>query len=647
MTTVTPTMQPSWASFEDKVRAVASAIWNGNCSPANIGGVDLDGVIILSDDAQIFIEMTEERDVNKVRTDVIKLQTARTAYLQENQSYPRCYCVVNGSITRAMRDAGAPHRINVLSFAEFSAIFFDFDKYKFAREQAAFGSAINTLTGTKDDRQYIPVTYLMNGTSKVLGLSDIAGLLNDGRRLVLLDEYGTGKSRCYGELFKYLASNASNRSLYPIALNLREYWGLRRAPELIARHVAELGLDQTLQNAATRAFSSQRVILLLDGFDELGSQSWSNDSEKMRAIRAKSLEGIKDLLTRSHAGALISGREHYFNSNLEMFAALGLEPTKTIILRCKNEFSEQEMRDFFANIEGDIGLPDWLPRRPLICQTIVDMEADDLDQMFGVGQDELSFWDHFISVLCEREARIHVSFDAKTIQTVLAFLARLTRTRPTNVGPITLADVHAAFESAVGQMPVEEASVMLQRLPALGRVAAESNDRQFIDTYILDGLRAKDAGMLLQSAENKVASVLENRFINPLESLGQRILARDIEAKPKQALEIAKRSASAPNRVIGSDIVASFLQTALGLFDFERLTIQDGTFIKLDMSSVIAQNLTITDSTIGTLVLPTSVPPNTSIRNCIAERVALRPIFGSPAGRVFRLFHDGGLVAPW
>ena len=26
---------------------------------------------------------------------------------------------------------------------------------------------------------------------------------------------------------------------------------------------------------------------------------------------------------------------------------------------------------------------------------------------------------------------------------------------------------------------------------------------------------------------------------------------------------------------------------------------------------------------------------------------AVRPIFGSPAGRVFRLFHDGGLVAPW
>ena len=204
----------------------------------------------------------------------------------------------------------------------------------------------------------------------------------------------------------------------------------------------------------------------------------------MRAIRAKSLQGIKDLLTRSQAGALISGREHYFNSNSEMFSTLGLDPSKAIILRCKNEFSETEMRDFFANIGVDVELPDWLPRRPLICQTIADMDADDLDQMFGPGQDELSFWSHFVSVLCAREAQIHVSFDAQTIETVLTYLARLTRTRSANVGPITLADVQGAFESVVGQMPVEEASVMLQRLPALGRVAAESNDRQFIDTYI-------------------------------------------------------------------------------------------------------------------------------------------------------------------
>jgi len=151
-------------------------------------------------------------------------------------------------------------------------------------------------------------------------------------------------------------------------------------------------------------------------------------------------------------------------------------------------------------------------------------------------------------------------------------------------------------------MPVEDASVMLQRLPALGRVRAESNDRQFIDTYILDGLRARDTGALIRAMDNTTSAALETRFINALDDLGQRILAREIEAKPKQALEIAKRSASATNRILGCDIVASFLQTNLTPVDFERLTIQNGDFIKLDFSKVAAENLSVSECIIRTLV---------------------------------------------
>jgi hypothetical protein len=109
-------MEPSWASFEDRVRAVAQHIWSQTCAPEHIGGVDLDGVIHLSPDAQIFIEITERRDLNKVREDVTKLVTARQAYLTQHQSFPRCFCVVNGKITLSMKEAAKPHNINVLSY---------------------------------------------------------------------------------------------------------------------------------------------------------------------------------------------------------------------------------------------------------------------------------------------------------------------------------------------------------------------------------------------------------------------------------------------------------------------------------------------------------------------------------------------------
>lgn len=615
-------MAASWTTFEDRVRAVAESIWNNTCAPQNVGGVDVDGVMILSRDAQIFIEMTVRKELDKVREDITKLNLARSTYLTAHQSFPRCYCVVNGSVTRAMKDAGTALNIQVLSFDDFAAIFFDFEKYAHARTAMAFGSAINPITGTRDDRDYVPVSYLSENYLKEVSLADIADLLRDGRKVVLLGEYGTGKSRCSRELFSLLASTAASVNLYPLALDLRDFWGLRRAPELINRHITELGLEQPFQTAAIRALNADRVILLLDGFDELGSQAWSDDSEKLRAIRAKSLEGVKELLSRTKKGALISGREHYFNNNEEMFSALGLSASSTVVIRCKNEFTEEEMREFFKRyVNEELMMPDWLPRRPLVCQTIADMEEDDLDQMFGVGQDELSFFDHFISVLCQRDARISASFDAVTIERVLSRLARLTRTSPANVGPITLGDVQSAFESVVGQMPVEEASLMLQRLPALGRVKSESNDRQFIDSYILDGLRARDSGALFKMVDRSLDGLFGTSFFNPLDELGQRLLARDILPYQRNALEIAKRAAAGSNSVLACDIVAGFLQTEQSHFNFEGLAINDGNFLKLDLTKTSPQNLTLSQTAFGTLILPSSAPLNTLIKDSVAERV--------------------------
>lgn len=613
-------MTQSWSTFEQKVRAVASHVWSGDCRSAHIGGVDVDGVMILADDAQIFIEITEERSLNKVREDILKLRTARDAYFLEKQTLPRCYCVVNGNITQSMTEAGKPYNIKVLSFDDFSNIFFNFEKYRQARDQVAFGSAVNPLTGAKDSREYINVTYLIDGSNKEIGIADIAKIVSNGKRVVLLGEYGTGKSRCFREVFKALAREAAARSLYPIAIDLRESWGLKRAREIVARHFDDLGLEESLAKAAVRTLNAGRAIFLLDGFDELGSQAWSNDSDKLRAIRAKSLEGVRDLIDK-HCGVIISGREHYFNSNSEMFSALGLDETKTVIIRCKDEFSKSELSEYFQRNSLDIELPDWLPRRPLICQTIAEMSAEELDQIFGIGQEELGFWDHFIDVICKRDAKIHASFDAETIRRVLTFLARVTRSRAANVGPITLADVQTAFEYVVGQMPVEEASLMLQRLPALGRVKAESNDRQFIDTYILDGLRANDVGAMISAVDDAASQALNTLYLNPLDELGQRILARDIEKNPKRALALAKRSATSKNRVICCDIVASFMTEENQNIDFDNLSIDGGHFNLLDLSKSVAMNIRIARSTFGVLVLPSSVPPHTSIEDCLAERV--------------------------
>jgi hypothetical protein len=201
-------MSKSWATFEELVRHIAANIWGKECAPAHIGGVDIDGRIVVAPDLQIFIEITERRELAKIREDIIKLQTAKAALLQTESVFARCFCVVNGSVTQAMQEAGAPHKISVLSFKNFSKMFYDFESYRTLREKAAFGSAVNPLTGKKDDSVYVPVTYLVDDVTEELSSVQIAKLLQNNKRIVLLGEYGSGKSRCLREIFKIMAPTA-------------------------------------------------------------------------------------------------------------------------------------------------------------------------------------------------------------------------------------------------------------------------------------------------------------------------------------------------------------------------------------------------------------------------------------------------------
>jgi hypothetical protein len=86
-------------------------------------------------------------------------------------------------------------------------------------------------------------------------------------------------------------------------------------------------------------------------------------------------------------------------------------------------------------------------------------------------------------------------------------------------------EINSAFEKVVGTSPVNESAAMLQRLPALGSVSSESTDRQFIDFYILDGLRAES---LVRYIESDNVSILDIPWQNCLGDLGVEILSERI-----------------------------------------------------------------------------------------------------------------------
>lgn len=618
-----------WDTFEEQVRGVASLIWKKDCKPRRVSGVNFDGFIELSPEEVVIVEISVRENLSKVREDITKLATARVALAVEGIVL-RGWIVLNGTPTQAMKEAAAAAKVTVCSIHEFAATFFEFPRYLESRIKMAFGSAINPLTGEIDETEYVPVSYRSRFDGRQLDISRVCDLLLDGKNIVLLGEYGSGKSRCIRQMFYLLSSEWGETFRFPFAINLRDCWGLHTGREIVRRSFDDLGLSE-LESSAIRVFNSKSCLLLIDGFDEIGSQAWSTDEDRLKQLRAQAVVGVKDAVRHLGGGCLIAGREHYFSSEEEMFSALGLDRKNTIVIEANDEFTEEQMETYFEFTNVEVDLPTWLPRRPLICQAIAQLNDNERNKMFGIQSDDASFWDHFINVVCERDARINANFDSTTIYRVFVSLARLTRRFPSNVGPISQRDLQEAFEEVVGKLPVEEASVMLLRLPSLGRIGLESADRQFVDTFILDGLRAKDIAHAAVGSVESRASITADKWFNPLEKLGQSILALDIEQRRETYLQLANQGVKSGNNVLTGDIIASFCRTST-VSDLGGIEITKSSISELDLSAGKIENVAISDTVISHIILPSSPPNRISISSSLAEKVSGASSFsGLPA----------------
>ena len=611
--------QARWKTLEEQARGIAGLVFGAPCKAGQISGINFDGVIEVDPLQTVAIEVSLEFNVDKVRQGVTRIASARLKQAADGIVL-RGYIVLTREPTPAMAKIGDDNKITVLSISQLAALFFQFPRYRDSREKAAFGSSIDPLTGDTDMTDYVPVSYTDIASGQSYSVANVSEALLSGKNIVLLGEYGSGKSRCIRQIFKHLADEWDLNFVFPFAVNLRECWGLDRADEIIRRSMDVLGLDE-IKSGAVRALNSQSLILLLDGFDEIGSQAWSVEEARLRQLRARALSGVKDAILRSATGTLIAGREHYFSSNEEMFAALGLQGHNTMVLRANDEFSEEELELYFERAGIYVDLPSWLPRRPLICQTISLLDDIELNEMFGVYSHEAAFWNHFIKVVCERDARINAFFDSNTIYHVFIALSRITRNKPANIGPVSQRDLQDAFEEVVGQLPVEEAAVMLLRLPSLGRIGPNSSDRQFVDMFILDGLRAKDVAGLVDVDDAERRRACEDAWANPLQALGQSVLSLDIQKRADSFIQLAKQSAKSKNHTLAGDILSSACLSDMSI-DAQSLILKGASISRLQLDTAKIFNFSLSESTIEYLVLPNSPPKNVSINNCLVGSVS-------------------------
>lgn len=613
-------MELKWNTFSDQVRDIASRVYGHSCEPASLKQVSLDGLIELAPDYYIAIICTKsslKSDAAPAIQDAINFRKRMIA----SGVYAKVFVVSRNDFSKEIIDISVANEVVAVSVNSFASLLIEYETYKTARKNHPFGSAIDPKTGNIDRIKYIPVQYKSVNSGRNYSPKEIAELLVEGRKIILLGEFGSGKSRCISQIYDIIAEEWGATFQFPFAINLRECWGMKTAEELIRRHITSVDVKE-LESSAIKVLQRNSGIYLLDGFDELGSQAWSSDEIKLRALRAQALSGVSNLMRRCEGGVLIAGREHYFSAFDEMIVSLGLENQNALILRVNEEFTPDEMEEYFEAAKINISLPTWLPRRPLICQTISQLTDDDIGRMFSEERREAEFWEHFIDIVCTRDARISDAFDADMILAVYVELARMSRSKAMNVGPFSLRELQSAFELAVGQAPTEDASVMLQRLPSLGRVGAESIDRQFVDTYILDGLRAKDIARLPDLADSARLSVFEEQWSNPLHVLGQRVLALAIDKRSTEFFTIMSRCAAAANGVLTADCVSAFTHVSAGYVDYRGLAVTGATFANLNMANAAMSNISISDSIIEELVLPNKSPDNVIIRKTAAGSVA-------------------------
>ena len=191
-----------------------------------------------------------------------------------------------------------------------------------------------------------------------------------------------------------------------------------------------------------------------------------------------------------------------------------------------------------------------------------------------------------------------------------------------DTGPITQNDLSNAFLASAGFSPNDESSIMLQRLPSRGRISAYSPDRQFLDSFILNGLRAENIIQVSKSWDDRVLSA---DWKNPLDEVGLSILSEYISKDVKRIdtfLSIARNASNSANKVLAANIVAAICLLDTSSLDFKGIHISDGHFRSLSFEGKEIQKLSISDSIIEKLDLTNSkLCDSVKIGGCIISTV--------------------------
>lgn len=594
-------MNTSWKALEGFVQSVASLRYGSPCRSEHISGVDVDGVIHLNADEKVLIEITENMTLDKVRQDVAKIAAVRMGMLVNGISC-KAFVVMDGEPTPSMVELGTASKVTVLSVKDFESDFFAYDAYVRLRKEQPFGSAVDSETGRNDQRSYIEVSLSDKDLHKSVDVRGLCDALKRGEKIVAVGDYGTGKSRLVREVFEKLSTEARDAGSYAIAINLRDHWGSGNVLEILGGHLQRIGISGSIDNVM-RLLGSRGLILLLDGFDEIGAQSHDTHLVERVALRKNALRGVRDLVLQSAAGLLVTGRSHYFDDDKEILDALGLSASaKSRILEVPPTFTSGQARMYLKNIGLDIEPPSWLPMKPLVFQIAAELDRNELEKILKNVTGTFEFWGVFLGAVTRRESRgVQNTISPNVIRQILMELGGISRNHKEYLGRFRPSDINEAYRLATGDLPDAVGQQLLARMCTLGRIEPQSPDRQFLDSNIAEVIRA-------EHLVAKIATIDEfatrSKWTRSLRTVGIMHAASAIMRYDMGQLchAVLNKYATCANTVLLGEIV-SILTIVEPQVDFKALTLRNGVIPMLFLKSSKIENIEIVSSEIDILAI--------------------------------------------
>ena len=518
-------------AFEDSVRKVASELW-----PSAIGG----GAVILenkerdgyyaTEECIHIIECTTSRTKAKAVEDCRKLSSQISIHEKKRITQAvKGWFITKDEPTAEQRSAAQSARppITAVSLREFRAQLVNVIKYLDLRRNCPFGSVRNPEDDSLDDRNNYVQIDACDEFGTLWSPHTLADSLIEGNSFVATGDYGIGKSTLMREVFFTLCKryDKSHTITFPILLNLREHHGQTSAVEALERHARSIGYESP--HHLVRAWRAGYVILLLDGFDELGRAGIVGKAKKLKTIRFEAMELIRAFIQNhpNDTGFAVTGRGNFFDSGKELLEVLGIARKPNLTRLMLNDFNDEQVGAYLKKRGWNEQIPAWFPSRPVLLgylavRGMLPAGAAELDPAAG--------WDTLLDRISEREARMEIGVDSPTVRRIIERLATRARCGQDGLGSLSQSVLEEVFHQECGYEPDEQGVKFLQRLAPLGSENAEDGTRRFVDRDLVDAARAADVFEFIRAPHTTDISD-PARWQCTLESVGAGVCSRRCE----------------------------------------------------------------------------------------------------------------------